>query len=94
MEWLESTAMGRQSAVSLNQSDERRGARTGSSEGPSGTGSIDGVDPTDGPRDESMGGYEDDDTPLTWAEVWIMYRPDVSTSVAVSDSNPVRRLTV
>lgn len=70
MDWLQRTAMGKQDTLRLNPSDQERrrypdAGVGGSTEGSSrsndeGTGEA----PDDGPD-----GVNDDDTPLTWAEV-------------------------
>lgn len=70
MEWLERTAMGRQSAFRIDHSDRQEGSRGGATEGVTGTdGGGHGEDDADRPADEGISGYDDEDTPLTWAEV-------------------------
>lgn len=74
MDWLQQTAMGKQNTLRLNSSDRERRNNPdtgvgGSTEG-SGGGSDDGVEAAD----EGADGFNEDDTPLTWAEVRHGYR--------------------
>lgn len=71
VDWLQQTAMGQQNTLRLNPSDQERrnnpDAGVGGSKEGLGGGSDDGVEAAD----EGADGFNEDDTPLTWAEVRI-----------------------
>lgn len=73
MDWLQQRAMGKQDTLRLNTGDREKGRNpdgVGSSREDQ-NGKVDGA--TGEAVDEGMDGFNDDDMPLTWAEVRLAF---------------------
>lgn len=73
VDWLQQTAMGKQNTLRLNPSDQERRKNQEVGVGGSKEGSGEGSDDGGEVADEGADGFNEDDTPLTWAEVrkWV-----------------------
>eukprot|EP00903_Cladosiphon_okamuranus_P012285 g11521.t1 len=69
VDWLQRTAMGKQNTLRLNPSDQERKKNPDVGLGSSKEGSGGGSDDAGEAADEGADGFNEDDTPLTWAEV-------------------------
>ena len=70
MDWLQQTAMGKQNNLRLNSSGDKGGRTPDAGMGESRERSGGEVDAAAGEAgEEGLDGFNDDDTPLTWAEV-------------------------
>lgn len=72
MHWLQQTAMGKQNTLRLNSQSREGGRGQDVNDGQMVPGeSRDGNDALgEVSHEEGLGGYNDEDTPLTWAEVF------------------------
>lgn len=71
MDWLQQTATGRKDTIHLHLAGQE--GRDGADVGRGAVGedrSGEGDAATGGTADEGVDGFNDEDTPLTWAEVW------------------------
>lgn len=74
MDWLQHTAVGKQDTIRLHLAGQEGRDGTDIGRGTAGEdGNGEGDAATGGTTDERMDGFNDEDTPLTWAEVQIGY---------------------
>lgn len=93
VDWLQQTALGKQNNLRLNSSGDKGGRTPDAGTGESRERSGGEVDATTGEAGEELDGFNDDDTPLTWAEVGVLQYSSRTILTLIAARKPKRKRT-